>query len=110
MNPTIPGPGCRLRRLSAVILVLGATLSLSAVSADVPDAKRGEALYENHCQFCHTPKIHSRANKLPLTRNELRGIIDDWQRQQNLAWTESELNDVLEYLNRTKYRFAPEQR
>lgn len=110
MSMKMPGTGCRPRRLSAAVLLLGTTLSLPAVSADIPDAKRGEALYENHCQFCHTPKVHSRANKLPQTRNELRGIIDDWQRQQNLRWTESEVNDVLEYLNRTKYRFAPEQR
>lgn len=107
MNTRMSGTGCLRRRLAAVLLLFGATLPLRAASADIPDPQRGQALYENHCQFCHTPKVHSRPNKLPVTRNELRAIVNNWQRQQNLGWTDSDTEDVVEYLNRTKYRFAP---
>lgn len=110
MSMRMPTTGCLRGRLTTVALLMGTILPLSAGSADIPDPRRGQALYENHCQFCHTPKVHSRPNKLALTRNELRGIVNHWQRQQNLAWTDSEIDDVVEYLNRTKYRFAPEQR
>ena len=92
-----------------IVLLLGAMVPLSVARADIPDPKRGQALYENHCQFCHTPNVHSRPNRLPLTRNELRGIVDHWQRQQNLTWSDSDTADVVEYLNRTKYRFAPDK-
>ena len=71
------------------------------------DVDRGRALYENHCQSCHTPKIHTRANKLPINKHELRLIIDDWRRQSNLPWTPAEVEDVLEYLNVTRYHFPP---
>ena len=72
------------------------------------DASRGRALYENHCQYCHTPKIHTRPNKLPATKHEVRLLVDDWRRQANLPWTPEEVEDVVEYLNVTRYHFAPD--
>jgi mono/diheme cytochrome c family protein len=88
-------------------LGIAATAPFSAPAFSA-DAGRGRMLYENHCQQCHTPNIHSRAKKLPLDRNELRVIVDDWRRQINLPWTPAETEDVVEYLNRTRYRFAPD--
>ena len=79
-----------------------------ASPASGADVARGRELYENHCQYCHTPKIHSRANKLPMTKNELRVIVDDWRRQVSQGWTPEETEDVVEYLNQTKYKFPPD--
>ncbi len=79
-----------------------------ASSALGADAGRGRALYENHCQQCHTSKIHSRANKLPMTKHEVRLLVDDWRRQANLPWTPEEVEDVVEYLNVTRYKFPSE--
>lgn len=96
-----------IRTATLWLFVIAAALSY-APSASGADAARGRALYENHCQQCHTPKIHSRAKQLPLTRNELRLIVDDWRRQVNLPWTPNETEDVVEYLNVTRYKFAPD--
>ena len=90
---------------NACVAALLATTASPLLAADVA---RGRALYENHCGFCHTPKIHSRANKLPATKNEVRLMVDDWRRQSNLAWTPEEIEDVVEYLNATRYKFAPD--
>lgn len=90
--------------LAALCLVASVVFAPPAYGAD---AGRGRALYENHCQTCHTQKIHTRANKLPITKHELRLIIDDWRRQSNLPWTPAEVEDVLEYLNVTRYHFPP---
>ena len=81
--------------------------TLYASSSHGADASRGRALYENHCQYCHTPKIHTRPNKLPATKNEVRLLVDDWRRQANLPWTPEEVEDVVEYLNIARYHFAP---
>jgi mono/diheme cytochrome c family protein len=94
------------RRVSIWLFALAAALSYAS-SSHGADAARGRALYENHCQHCHTPKIHSRAKQLPLSKDELRLIVDDWRRQVNLTWTPEETADVVEYLNQTRYRFAP---
>lgn len=64
----------------------------------VPDMERGRALYENHCQVCHTPRVHSRANSLPINRAELREIVDRWQREEHLRWSAQDVTDVVEFL------------
>ena len=56
----------------------------AAAYAQIPDIGRGRALYENHCQSCHTPKVHSRINRLAITRAEVRELVDNWQTQQAL--------------------------
>jgi hypothetical protein len=96
-----------LRVPGAVLLGLfiAAMAVLQAPPARAADAARGRALYENHCQHCHTSKIHSRVNRLPMTKNELRTIVDDMRRQIDLPWTPDETEDVLDFLNRTRYQF-----
>jgi mono/diheme cytochrome c family protein len=69
------------------------------------DPARGQLLYEKHCGACHTPGIHYRRDTLPVSRDELLGLVDLFRRQAGLAWTPEEINDVTEYLNRTRYHF-----
>ena len=97
----------RLSARAAWFVLAATALPVPYALAQPANAERGRLLYENHCQFCHTPQVHSRLNKLPLTRNEMRGIVDHWRRYQNLVWSEQETEDVVEYLNRTHYRFPP---
>jgi len=73
--------------------------------AQYGDSGRGRLLYENHCQACHTPRVHTRVNRLPLKLDELRRIVDGWQRQEKLNWTAEDIADVVEYLNSTIYRY-----
>ena len=89
-------------------LFVAAMIVSTESSVFAADIARGRALYENHCMFCHTQKIHSRTNSLPMTKNEVRLMVDDWRRQSNLAWTREEVEDVVEYLNVTRYKFPPD--
>lgn len=91
-------------------LVRGLYLAVIFVAAPAfaqspPDADRGRSLYENHCQVCHTSRVHSRANRLPINQSELRDIVDRWQREEKLRWTAQDIGDVVEYLNRTLYGY-----
>lgn len=92
------------RGLSALAFALAFA---APAAAQVPDASRGRALYENHCIACHTERIHSRPNRIAFTRAEVREIVDHWQRQQALAWTPQDTEDVVEFLGRSRYRYAP---
>lgn len=89
----------------AGLLALAGAVAVAASGAGIPDLERGRALYENHCVVCHTPKVHSRPNRIPLSVNELRQIVRDWAKGENLHWSEQEIADVVWYLNETKYRF-----
>jgi len=89
----------------AGVLALAGAVAVAASGAGIPDLERGRALYQNHCVVCHTPKVHSRPNRIPLTINELRQIVRDWAKGENLHWGEQEITDVVWYLNETTYRF-----
>ena len=87
------------------ILTLGMLL-MQGAGAQVPaSAERGRALYENHCVVCHTSQVHSRVNRLPVSRVEVGDIVEKWQAQQKLTWGTQEVEDVVEFLNRTRYQF-----
>jgi hypothetical protein len=94
-----------MRARFILIWLAGAVAVGSACAEEVPDLERGRGLYENHCQVCHTPKVHSRVNRLPLDANELRLIVDNWQREENLRWTPQDVADVVYYLRQTRYKF-----
>jgi mono/diheme cytochrome c family protein len=80
-------------------------LAPAAAAAQPPSADRGRLLYENHCQACHTPTIHTRANRIPIDAVELREIVASWQRAENLRWRTEDIEDVVEFLRQTRYRF-----
>ena len=97
-----------MKSFACVLLVPAMALAVAAPAATFESRlERGRALYERHCEVCHTPSIHTRPNKLPLTRDELAAIVDHFRRIENLGWTPEEVDDVVEYLNRTRYYFAP---
>ena len=85
-----------------------ASLMPSSVTstADAADKERGRALYENHCVVCHTPKVHDRPNRIPLSIDDLRRIVAKWAKEENLRWTDEEVDDVVWYLNTTRYRYT----
>ena len=86
-------------------LLLAAGVALPAMGAELPDLERGRLLYENHCLVCHSSKVHGRPNRLPLNTTELKAIVAGWAKEQRLDWSEEEIRDVAEYLDRTYYRF-----
>jgi mono/diheme cytochrome c family protein len=97
-----------MKSLAWILFVPAIAIAVAAPAATYDSRlERGRALYERHCGYCHTSSIHARPNKLPLTRDELAAIVDHFRRTENLAWTREEVDDVVEYLNRTRYHFAP---
>lgn len=90
-----------MRRLAALL----ALLAFPAAGAELPSAERGRLLYDNHCVVCHTPSIHRRPNRVPLNAAELREIVNSWQREEKLRWSAQDVEDVVQYLRETLYRF-----
>ena len=95
----------RRNRTVFAVVALSATWPMPATAAEIPDLERGRALYENHCQVCHTAQIHRRVNRLPMSLDELRTIVENWQRQENLRWSAQDVEDVVWFLNQTRYRY-----
>lgn len=87
------------------LVLMGLLLGAGPAGAQMPDAARGRALYDNHCQVCHSSAVHKRVNRIPVTRDELRDIVEHWQTQQKLQWSAQDVNDVVTYLSQTLYKF-----
>lgn len=93
-----------MRSSNRAVAVLAFTV-IVITSALGADPERGRALYENHCQVCHTSKVHNRKQRWPENLAQLRGIVDRWQTEQNLRWSREDIEDVVYYLNVTQYSY-----
>jgi mono/diheme cytochrome c family protein len=95
-------------RMRKLLLLLAGVLAVSGkpvATRGEPGVSRGEALYANHCVSCHTCKAHTRREPLVKNLDELAREVDRWQANQKLKWKSEDQAEVVEYLNRTFYRF-----
>jgi mono/diheme cytochrome c family protein len=93
-----------LLKIAAMAAFFGTMLV--TLDAHAQNIERGRALYENHCQVCHSAQIHGRKARTALSASELRGIVDLWQRNQALRWSTEEIDDVVQFLSATRYFFS----
>lgn len=89
-------------------VLLGVCLSLAALApASAENYQRGHELYGNHCQACHHANlVHLSKNRKVKTLGELRKRIAGWAAHAGDDWGDSEVDDVVYYLNRTYYHLA----
>lgn len=65
---------------------------------------RGELLYENNCQVCHTSVVHVRENRRARSLKDLEHWVKHWSGVLKLPWGDAEVSDVVDYLNRRYYK------
>ena len=88
----------------------GVIAGLAALGLMMPalgqNAERGRQLYEMHCGGCHYERLHQRdrARSSVRTLADLYVQVSRWASQTNRQFTLDELDDVVEYLDRTHYR------
>jgi mono/diheme cytochrome c family protein len=65
---------------------------------------RGQSLYEDHCQACHTSIVHVRETRKARTMKDLEHWVTHWSDELNLPWGADEVRDVVDYLNIRYYK------
>ena len=95
----------RLRRIRLMLLGASALLAAYASSA-AAEFDRGEALYNNHCKECHESWAHTRQGRHANTIDSLRRRVAAWSFHAELEWSDEEINDVADYLNRRFYQLT----
>ena len=79
-------------------------------SAAKPDSSapaigsRGQLLYEDHCQSCHTSIVHVRETHKARTLKDLEKWVRHWSDELKLPWGADEVRDVVDYLNVRYYK------
>lgn len=94
----------------SVALVCWLALLAGAQAASGVNHERGRLLYENHCQECHESTVHIREDRRAESIGGISYQVTRWQRELRLGWDAEEVNDVVRYLNRRYYHFAPARR
>ena len=88
--------------------VAGLALALATVGAPAlaQDSARGRALYETHCLTCHYERIHKREPSRSLVQSmaDLRAEVAFRTRFTDQSLTPEDLEDIVQYLNRSHYR------
>jgi mono/diheme cytochrome c family protein len=102
-----------VRAIMFRLLIAAATAAIvtaaPAVMAQTVSPQTGEALYNMHCSACHSTQIHWRDNKLASNWAGLRTQVRRWQGNQNLNWSESDIDAVSRYLNTLYYRYPADE-
>ena len=95
-----------MRRSENVFSAAVFTMLLSGITpAMADDFDHGEALYENHCQFCHEDGVHRRQAAQVKSIDTLRGFVISWSIHTGLNWSTEDIESVVRYLNQRYYQF-----
>lgn len=93
----------RVRCLTTLMLV---NLLSASGPAGSQDFDPGRALYENHCQQCHTDWVHVRENRRITRLGDLRATVGAWSVHAGLSWSHEEIEVVTRYVNRRFYQIT----
>ena len=98
----------RFSRVASVATSLVAALGLALAPAATrgENYQRGQQLYENHCQACHSSLLHSPVKGRVKSFRELESRVSSWSVHAAKDWSADEIRDVSYYLDRTFYHFG----
>lgn len=86
------------------LLVTASLIATSNANA-APDAEKGKALYQAGCHGCHDESIHTRPDRIILSKGALRNRVQFCDSNAGTKWNPEQMDHVLEYLNLTFYKF-----
>ena len=88
-------------RILALSVLLAAAQSVAA-----QEPERGRLLYQTHCGTCHYERVHQRIRSDVKDIADLRDTVARWAKETKHRFTLDEIEEVVQYLNRSHYRFG----
>jgi len=76
-----------------------------AFAGQAADIDNGEDLHFEHCTGCHDSSVYTRAERKVRDREQLGRQVRFCKDTIGVTWFDDEVDDVIEYLNATYYRF-----
>ena len=94
--------------LMAASLALAGTVS--AAEPVIGDAANGEALFQqSECLSCHGTDVFTAEDRKVSSIEELDAQVRLCDSNLNTNWFDSDIHDVVSYLNETYYQFPVQQ-
>lgn len=95
-----------MKKIGLVSLVLLFSAASSQASALLlGDAARGKTLHGQQCTSCHDTGVYTRAERRVKSVEGLIGQVNGCVRQIGLNLNNDQVNDLVNYLNTSFYRF-----
>jgi mono/diheme cytochrome c family protein len=88
-------------------------LTLTTLSSTAyADAMRGKKLHDQQCIACHASRfgnngadIYTRSDRRVTSLDGLHKQVNRCKNNLSITWFDDDVNDVVEYLNATYYKF-----
>jgi cytochrome c553 len=68
-------------------------------------ADNGATLHQEHCTSCHDDSVYTRKDRRVTSLAGLKKQVQRCELSQGLKWFEDDVDDVVNYLNKTYYNF-----
>ena len=89
-----------MKSLSAAVVAI--FLCMPVLAADI---ENGDDLHFTHCTGCHDSSVYTRENRNVRNLAQLGKQVRFCRDAIGLTWFDDEVDDVIEYLNQTYYKF-----
>ena len=81
-------------------------LACAPLIAFAQDPASGKMLYETYCGGCHYERVHQRTRTDVRDLADLRDTVVRWAKETKRTYTLDELENIVQYLNESHYRFG----
>ena len=89
------------RTMSRVLLLLVLPGLFSAQAAS-----NGKILHSQKCMSCHKLEVYQRGNRKVKTLAALKARVSGCARMNRTGWSAQQVQQVVDYLNRSFYKFS----
>ncbi len=80
-------------------------IAMTVSMASWADVERGKKLHDEHCMKCHDDSVYTRDQRLVASREALVGQVKSCAKNTGAQWSDKDVNDIVDYLNATYYKF-----
>jgi mono/diheme cytochrome c family protein len=87
-------------------LLLLAMVAPTPAPAFAANIEHGKTLVEQHCTRCHDTGVYSRPDRRVGSLEALKNQVKRCELSQSLQWPQSNIDDVVAYLDATFYKFG----
>lgn len=78
---------------------------LTAGPAAAADIQAGKKLHDQHCMQCHDSSVYTREDRRVNSLEGLHKQVRRCDQSLGLRWFDQDLENVVQYLNQTHYKF-----
>ena len=86
------------------VMTAGLLLALTT-SAALADSAKGKKLHDAQCMKCHDTSVYTRPKHFISSRDALRKQVNRCHQNVGAQWSDEDINDVVQYLDETFYKF-----